>query len=91
MSIRIGDSLTLEGVKLDIGLLNAYYNISIQLNNTTTVFCLLLETRDTFVKCQPDIGTYQPDASPKQISVRTLLVHFHIVLLYSNMGVRTLA
>ena len=69
ISLPIGEPLILEGKLLNLGKLNEFYKISIELSATTTIACSLISVTNKFISCQPNLGENLPNLSPKQMTV----------------------
>ena len=69
MTIQLGEPLKLNGSLLDLGSLNKYYNISIEIFTDEHVPCIVLDVKNDYLTCQPNIGEKFPDSAPKHITV----------------------
>ena len=72
MTVSPGDPLTLKGQSVDVGLLNFYYNITIELSAGIIVKCILINVTKEAIICQPYIGNAILDVKPKRVMVSCL-------------------
>jgi len=75
-SLTVGEPLILRGKNLDIGILNKYYAVMIDLAADISVVCKIEKVSDSSIQCQPQLGDHKINTTPKTVSVSRL--HFNL-------------
>jgi len=75
----------LRGKNLDVGILNEYYAIMIDLAADISVVCEIEKVSDSSIQCQPQLGDHKPNSSPKAVSVSLLHFIYNLILEYKEL------
>jgi len=67
-----GKPLILRGKNLDIGVLNEYYSIMIDLAANVSVVCEIEKVSNSSIQCQPQLEDHKINTTLKDVSVSKL-------------------
>jgi len=68
----VGKPLILRGKNLDIGVLNEYYSIMIDLAANVSVVCEIEKVSNSSIQCQPQLEDHKINTTLKDVSVSKL-------------------
>jgi len=78
ISLTVRKPLILRGKNLNIGILNEYYAIMIDLAVDISVVCEIEKVSDSSIQCQPQLGDHKINSAPKAVSVSIFISYFII-------------